>query len=74
MQNFPPVNVVREALRKSGALPLDIYTETGLTPAWLQAVGSGRTGDPGYAKMVLLIGYLVKHHLDVYHSCFTVEA
>lgn len=62
--DFAPLEAVRMAfIRVHNKQPaLDVYTSTGLTPAWQQAFAEGRSKDPAYTRIVKLIEWLRAHH------------
>jgi hypothetical protein len=60
MQPEHVVACARHSLRQVSTPALDIYNETGLTPAWQQAFSDGRSKDPAYTRMVRLIDWLIK--------------
>lgn len=62
MQPEDVVECARRSLRQVTTPPLDIYKDTGLTPAWQQAFAEGRSKDPAYTRMVRLIEWLAKHN------------
>lgn len=68
------VESARESLRQVTTPPLDIFRDTGLTPAWQQAFADGRSKDPAYTRVVKLIDWLIKHNaFRVNQECSTQQ-
>ena len=64
----------RVALASVTTPALDIYTATGLTPAWQQAFISGRSKDPAYTRVIRLVDWLTANHADLFFSaCSAVK-
>lgn len=59
-----PLEAVRKTLDEIDTPALDIYTATGLTPAWQQAFTSHRAKDPAYTRVVALVEWLACHHKE----------
>lgn len=67
------VACARHSLRLVTTPALDIYNETGLTPAWQQAFSAGRSKDPAYTRMVRLIDWLLKKNALKVPECLTTQ-
>lgn len=68
------VEAARVALGNVTTPALDVYTATGLTPAWQQAFVDGRSKDPAYTRMMRLTDWLIKHHQDTFlKACSAVQ-
>lgn len=73
MQPEQVVECARHSLRQVTTPALDIYNETGLTPAWQQAFSDGRSKDPAYTRMVRLIEWLLKKNALKAQECLTTQ-
>lgn len=74
MQPERLVECARESLRQVTTPPLDIYMQTGLTPAWQQAFADGRSKDPAYTRMIKLVDWLIKNNaLKIVPECLTQQ-
>lgn len=68
------VEAARVALANVTTPALDVYTATGLTPAWQQAFVGGRSKDPAYTRMIRLTDWLTANHKDVFlKACSAVQ-
>lgn len=67
------VECARHSLRQVTTPALDIYNETGLTPAWQQAFSEGRSKDPAYTRVVRLMRWLVKENAMQVPECLITK-
>lgn len=56
------VDAARRVLHSAEQSALDIYSQTGLTPAWQHAFISQRAKDPAFTRMVRLLEWLNDNH------------